>query len=142
MNVLPCRVFTIGRPIGSCRPGYRFTIRALPWPDSDSRSASVVSGVARSWRPVLCVKTIRVLRCDWTVAHHGQLYQIDQACPDDAGLAHREPSGWDDADYQQDWLLRYHAITSRPMKVTVSSPSIPAAVRKETEVDASLASPS
>ncbi len=33
---------------------------------------------ARALDHILCLKTTRVVRRDWTVAHHGQLYQIDQ----------------------------------------------------------------
>lgn len=70
---------------------------------------------ARALDHILCLQTTRVVRRDWTVAHHGQLYQIDQLVRTTQVLV-------------EDWLngtrritsqgrpLRSHAIPERPMK--------------------------
>ena len=83
---------------------------------------------ARALDHILCLKTTRVVRRDWTVAHDGQRYQIDQRVRTRQVLV-------------EDWLngrrrityhgrpLRYHAIPARPLKTpevpTVQAPPRP-----------------
>lgn len=69
----------------------------------------------------LCLKTTRVLRRDWTVAHHGQLYQIR----DNVRATHVQVEERIDGTMRmthQGRPLGYHAITSRPMKAAEVKP--------------------
>ena len=75
----------------------------------------------------LCLKTTRVLRRDWTVAHHGQLYQIR----DNVRATHVQVEERIDGTMRMTHHgqpLRYHGITSRPVRVRAPSP--PAAPRR------------
>lgn len=70
---------------------------------------------ARALDHILCLKTTRVVRRDWTVAHHGQLYQIDQLVRTTQVLVEDWLNGTRRITYQGR-PLRYHAIPARPMK--------------------------
>ena len=71
---------------------------------------------------ILCRKTTRVLRRDWTVAHHRQLYQIHDHIRATHVLVEDRLDGsmW---IMHHDRKLHYHAITSRPMRA-VEPPKI------------------
>jgi transposase len=63
----------------------------------------------------LCLKTTRVLRRDWTVAHHGQLYQIR----DNVRATHVQVEERIDGTMRlthHGQPLTYHAIAARPRK--------------------------
>jgi len=66
---------------------------------------------------VLCVKTRRALRRDWTVAHDGQLYQVETAVQATHVLVEDRLDGTRHLTHQGR-LLRYHAIAARPVKAT------------------------
>jgi len=66
---------------------------------------------------VWCVKTRRALRRDWTVAHNGQLYQVETAVQATHVLVEDRLDGTRHLTHQGR-LLRYHAIAARPAKTT------------------------
>lgn len=70
----------------------------------------------------LCLKTTRCLRRDWTVAHHGQLFQIETQIHTHAVLVEDHLDGTMRITYRGQ-PLRYHAITVRPVKVMAPTPS-------------------
>jgi hypothetical protein len=70
---------------------------------------------ARALDHILCLKTTRVVRRDWTVAHHGQRYQIDQLVRTRQVLVEDWLNGTRRITYQGR-PLRYHAIPARPLK--------------------------
>ena len=78
---------------------------------------------------VLGVKTRRALRRDWTVAHDGQLYQVDTALQATHVLVEDRLDGTRVLTHQGR-PLRYHAITARPVKATKSEQSRPLVVRR------------
>jgi hypothetical protein len=88
---------------------------------------------------MLCGKTTRVVPRDWTAAHTA-------SCISSSSRSARRRSCW-----KIIWMARcgspirarslpYHAITSRPKKVT-AQPSHPAGAFRQTEAGASVASP-
>lgn len=73
---------------------------------------------------ILCLKTKRVLRRDWTVAHDGQLYQIH----DPLRATHVQVEERVDGRRRithHGRPLGYHAITSRPLKAVEGTPVHP-----------------
>jgi hypothetical protein len=64
---------------------------------------------------ILCIKTTRCLRRDWTVAHHGRLYQIHDTLRATHVLVEEQVDGMMRITHQGQ-TLGFHAITSRPMK--------------------------
>jgi hypothetical protein len=63
----------------------------------------------------LCIKTTRCLRRDWTVAHHGHLYQVQTNVRATHVLVEEHVDGTMRITHQSR-ILGFHAITSRPMK--------------------------
>jgi hypothetical protein len=63
----------------------------------------------------LCIKTTRCLRRDWTVAHHGHLYQVQTNVRATHVLVEEHVDGTMRITHQSR-ALGFHAITSRPMK--------------------------
>lgn len=70
---------------------------------------------ARALDQILCLKTPRVVRRDWTVAHHGQRYQIDQPVQTTQVLVEDRLDGTLRITHHGR-SLRYHAISARPKK--------------------------
>jgi hypothetical protein len=64
---------------------------------------------------ILCLKTTRCLRRDWTVAHHGHLYQVRTNVRATHVLVEEHVDGTMRITHQGR-TLGFHAITSRPMK--------------------------
>ena len=65
---------------------------------------------------ILCIKTTRCLRRDWTVAHHGQLYQVRT----NVRATHVIVEDWVDGTMRithHGRPLDYHAIPARPERV-------------------------
>ena len=82
----------------------------------------------------LCIKTTRCLRRDWTVAHHGQLYQVRT----NVRATHVMVEGRVDGTMRMTHkgrALVYHAITARPVKAveakTVHPPRCPVTPRPD-----------
>jgi len=69
----------------------------------------------------LCLKTTRVLRRDGTVAHHGQLFQIETQIHTPAVLVEEHLNGTMRLTHRGQ-ALRYHAITSRPVRIMAPTP--------------------
>ena len=88
----------------------------------------------------LCLKTTRVLRRDWTVAHHGQLYQIR----DNVRATHVQVEERIDGTMRMTHHgqpLRYHGITSRPVRREGTLATRGATASRQAEAHASVASP-
>jgi hypothetical protein len=65
---------------------------------------------------ILCIKTTRCLRRDWTVAHHGRLYQVRT----NVRATHVIVEDWVDGTMRitpHGRPLDYHAIPARPERV-------------------------
>ena len=77
---------------------------------------------------ILCLKTTRVLRRDWTVAHHGHLYQVQTPVRTPRVMVEERLDGTLRLTHHGR-LLTYEAITARPVRVpapsTVSMPPRP-----------------
>lgn len=82
----------------------------------------------------LCLKTPRGLRRDWTVVHHGHLYQVRTTVRATHVLVEERVDGTMRITHQGR-PLAFHAITSRPVKVveakTVHSPRRPVTPRPD-----------
>jgi hypothetical protein len=76
---------------------------------------------ARVLEPILCLKTTRLVRRDWTVAHHGQLYQIDQPVQTTQVVVEDRLDGTLRISQHGQWL-RYHVIPERPKKMVAVPP--------------------
>ena len=85
------------------------------------------SPTARELDRMLCLKTTRVVRRDWTVAHHGQLFQIETQIHTQAVLVEEHLDGTMRITHRGQ-PLRYHAVISRPVRVMAPTP--PAAPRR------------
>jgi hypothetical protein len=68
------------------------------------------------WDRSLCIKTPRGLRRDWTVAHHGHLYQVQTNVRATHVLVEACVDGTMRITYQGR-PLAFHAITARPVTV-------------------------
>ena len=83
---------------------------------------------------MLCLKTIRCLRKDFTIAHQGRLYQIRETIRAPQVLVEERVDGTMRITHQGR-PLGFHAITSRPVKVvevkTVHSPRRPVTPRPD-----------
>jgi transposase len=69
----------------------------------------------------LCLKTTRALRRDWTVAHHGQLFQVETQIHTQTVLVEEHLDGTMRITHRGQ-PLRYHAIPARPIRVIASTP--------------------
>jgi hypothetical protein len=75
------------------------------------------SPTARELDRMLCLKTTRVVRRDWTVAHHRHLYQLETTVRATQVVVEERLDGTIEITHHGR-PLRYHAITARPVKVT------------------------
>ena len=82
----------------------------------------------------LCIKTTRCLRRDWTVAHHGHLYQIQTNVRATPVQVEERVDGTMRMTHKGRALV-YHAITARPVKAveakTVPPPRCPVTPRPD-----------
>jgi len=72
---------------------------------------------------LLCLKTTRVLRRDWTVAHEGQLYQVHDQVRTTQVVVEDRMDGTIRITHQGR-ALQFHAITARPVKEAPASPRV------------------
>jgi hypothetical protein len=79
------------------------------------------SPTARELDRMLCLKMTRVVRRDWTVVHHGQLFQIETPIHTHAVLVEDHLDGTMRITHRGQ-PLRYHAITARPVRVMAPTP--------------------
>ena len=70
---------------------------------------------------VLCIKTERTLRNDFTVAHHNKLYQVEDRTRASKVMVHDYINGSLRMTYR-DQPLRFKEITTRPIKKQENSP--------------------
>ena len=82
----------------------------------------------------LCIKTTRCLRRDWTVAHHGHLYQVQTNVRAPHVQVEERVDGTMRMTHKGRALV-YHAITARPVKAveakTVHPPRCPVTPRPD-----------
>ena len=69
---------------------------------------------------ILCLKTTRVLRRDWTVAHHGQLYQVHTHVRASHVMVEERLDGTRHITYRGR-ALDYQVIAARPVKAATVS---------------------
>lgn len=72
---------------------------------------------------ILCLKTMRAVRRDWTVAHHGQLYQLETNVRATQVVVEERLDGTRRITHHGH-PLAYHAIPARPRKVTAPPPLV------------------
>ncbi len=96
----------------------RFTV-----PPAEAADLHRPSPAARELDRILCLKTTRVVRRDWTVAHHGHLYQLETNVRATQVMVEERLDGTIDITHHGR-LLRYHAITTRPVTVTAPPPLV------------------
>jgi len=72
----------------------------------------------------LCIKTTRCLRRDWTVAHHGHLYQVQTNVRATHVQVEERVNGTMRITHHGR-TLGFHAITSRPVKAATITPVHP-----------------
>jgi hypothetical protein len=102
------------------RPGYNRRFAVQPAQAADLHRPRPAS---RDLDRSLCLKTTRVMRRDWTVAHHGQLFQIETPIHTHAVLVEDHLDGTMRITHRGQ-PLRYHAITARPVRVMAPTPSV------------------
>jgi hypothetical protein len=66
---------------------------------------------------ILCVKTTRAVRRDWTVAHRNHLYQLETPVRATQVVVEERLGGRRRITHQGH-PLRYHVITARPIRVS------------------------
>jgi transposase len=99
-------------------PSYNRRFTVLPAHPADVHRPSPGS---RALDRILCVKTTRTVRRDWTVAHHGHLYQLETSVRATQVVVEERLDGRRRITYQGH-PLRYHVITARPVRVVTASP--------------------
>lgn len=106
---------TANRFLETWLPGYnrRFTV-----PPAEAADLHRPRPAARELDRILCLKTTRVVRRDCTVAHHGHLYQLETNVRATQVVVEERLDGTIDITHHGR-PLRYHAITTRPVTVTV-----------------------
>ena len=102
------------------RPGYNRRFAVQPAQAADLHRPRPAS---RDLDRSLCLKTTRVMRRDWTVAHHGQLFQIETPIHTHAVLVEDHLDGTMRITHRGQ-PLRYHVITSRPVRGMAPTPSV------------------
>jgi transposase len=100
------------------RPGYN---RRFAVPPAQAANLHRPRPASRDLDRTLCLKTTRVVRRDWTVAHHGQLLQIETQIHAYEVLVENHLNGTMRVTHRGQ-PLRYHTITSRPVRVRAPTP--------------------
>jgi hypothetical protein len=83
---------------------------------------------------ILCCKTTRVLRRDWTVAHHGRLYQIHDNVRAIHVLVEERLDGTLRMMHH-DRRLDYHIIAARPKRAVESPPILKSRTPRKPKAD-------
>jgi hypothetical protein len=109
---------TANRFLETWLPGYnrRFTL-----PPAEAADLHRPSPAARELDRILCLKTRRVVRRDWTVAHHGHLYQLETNVRATQIMVEERLDGTIEFTHHGR-PLGYHAITTRSVTVTARPP--------------------
>lgn len=87
---------------------------------------------------ILCLKTTRCLRKDFTIAHQGALYQIHDTLRASHVRVEERVDGTMRLTHKGR-PLAYHAITARPVKAAAVTPVPPAPAPGHAEAGASMA---
>ena len=72
---------------------------------------------------LLCLKTTRVLRRDWTVAHHGRLYQVRDQVRATHVVVEERLDGTVQITHEGR-ALHWEVITARPIRAAVATPRV------------------
>lgn len=96
----------------------RFTV-----PPAEAADLHRPSPGARKLNRILCLKTTRVVRRDWTVAHHGHLYQLETNVRAAQVVVEERLDGTIQLTHHGR-PLRHHAIATRPVTVTAPPPRV------------------
>ena len=96
----------------------RFTV-----PPAEAADLHRPSPAARELDRILRLKTTRVVRRDWTVTHHGHLYQLESNVRATQVVVEERLDGTIDITHHGR-PLGYHAITTRPVRVTAPPPLV------------------
>ena len=72
---------------------------------------------------LLCLKTTRVLRRDWTVAHHGRLYQVRDQVRATHVVVEERLDGTVQITHEGR-ALHWEVITARPSRAAVATPRV------------------
>lgn len=107
-------------------PSYNQRFAVLPAQAADLHRPSPTG---RELDRILCLKTTRVLRRDWTVAHHGQLYQVQDQLRATHVVVEERVDGTMRITHKGR-ALQYHAIAARLVKKDESSPIVYAPRRR------------
>lgn len=97
--------------------------RQFAIPPAEAAALHRPSPTARELNRILCLKTTRVVRRDWTVAHHGHLYQLDTNVRAMQVMVEERLDGTIEFTHHGR-PLRSHAIAARPIQVTAPPPLI------------------
>jgi hypothetical protein len=97
--------------------------RRFAIPPAEAADLHRPSPTARELNRILCLKTTRVVRRDWTVAHHGHLYQLDTNVRATQVMVEERLDGTIELTHHGR-SLRSHAIAARPVQVTAPSPLV------------------
>ena len=130
----------IGRRLDVDRKTVRHHLRHATWRPyhraAETADLHRPSPTARELARILCLKTTRVVRRDWTVAHQGRLYQLDTPVRATQVLVEERLDGTLVITHHGR-PLRSHAIATRP--VPVSTPSPRAAASRQANARSSMA---
>jgi len=88
----------------------RFAVRAL---ERGNFHRPLSSGIKLD--SILCIKTPRALRKDFTVVHNRKLYQIEDKTPSPRIMVHEQIDGSMKL-FDRGKVLRFHEITTRPLR--------------------------
>jgi transposase len=92
-------------------------------PPAETADLHRPSPTARELDRILCLKTTRVVRRDWTVAHHGRLYQLDTHVRATQVMVEERLDGTITLTHHGR-PLRSHAIAARPVQVAAPLPLV------------------
>jgi transposase len=106
-------------------PVYAKRFAVVPANDTDLHR-SIPQGV--DLNAVFCVKTIRVLRNDFTIAYNSKLYQIEDNVNAEKVTVEERANGSIHISYRNT-ALKSKEITTRPKKQEPSAPKVPSALR-------------
>lgn len=106
-------------------PAYTKRFAVMPANDTDLHRP-IPQGV--DLNVVFCVKTIRILRNDFTVAYNGKLYQVEDNVNAEKVTVEERDNGSIHISYRN-IALKSKEITTRPKKQEPQAPKVPTALR-------------
>ena len=106
-------------------PVYAKRFAVVPANDTDLHR-SIAKGV--DLNAIFCVKTVRVLRNDFTVAYNSRLYQVEDNVNAEKVTVEERANGSVHISYRNT-ALKFKEITTRPKKQEPSAPKVPSVLR-------------